>query len=212
VLHVLWQALPEEMRLSPHLYLATSSAQGPWWILGWPERVPGAEEPLPAPLRPYRVLTGLTDRFGRTQAFHREADGEFDGNITGVTDGAGRRFRLVLTTQAQRAESACKQAAASGISAPDWPQAMPVSGYGADSGIRLEAVWLTHDPEYPDNLPALPLVRYTYTARGELSAVYDRSGTQVRSFIYDDKHPGRMTAHRYTGRPRPPTAMTPAGG
>ncbi|HAU8265714.1 TPA: RHS repeat protein [Kluyvera intermedia] len=202
VLHVLWQALPEEMRLSPHLYLATSSAQGPWWILGWHERVPGAEDPLPAPLPPYRVLTGLTDRFGRTQTFHREADGEFDGNITGVTDGAGRRFRLVLTTQAQRAEAAHKQAVASGISAPDWPQAMPVSGYGADSGIRLEAVWLTHDPEYPDNLPALPLVRYTYTARGELSAVYDRSGTQVRSFIYDDKHPGRMTAHRYTGRPR----------
>jgi hypothetical protein len=51
-----------------------------------------------------------------------------------------------------------------------------VSGYGADSGIRLEAVWLTHDPEYPDNLPAGPLVRYEYTPRGELAAVYDRGG------------------------------------
>ncbi|GHL90185.1 hypothetical protein ECZU38_02590 [Escherichia coli] len=28
------------------------------------------------------------------------------GEITGVTDGAGREFRLVLTTQAQRAEEA----------------------------------------------------------------------------------------------------------
>ncbi|WP_213077583.1 hypothetical protein, partial [Escherichia coli] len=42
---------------------------------------------LPAPLPPYRVLTGLVDRFGRTQTFHREAAGEFSGEITGVTDG-----------------------------------------------------------------------------------------------------------------------------
>ncbi|MBA3935785.1 type IV secretion protein Rhs, partial [Shigella sonnei] len=42
-----------------------------------------------------RVLTGLVDRFGRTQTFHREAAGEFSGEITGVTDGAGRHFRLV---------------------------------------------------------------------------------------------------------------------
>ncbi|ECG8259393.1 RHS repeat protein, partial [Salmonella bongori] len=202
VLHVLWQALPEDLRLSPHLYLATSSAQGPWWILGWSARVPGEDEALPAPLPSYRVLTGLADRFGRTQIFHREADGESAGNITAVTDGAGRRFRLRLTTQAQRAEAARKQATVSGISAPEYPQTMPVSGYGTDSGIRLEAVWLTHDPAYPDNLPALPLVRYTYTPRGELSVVYDRSDTPVRSFTYDDKHPGRMTAHQYAGRPQ----------
>ncbi len=30
----LWGALPPDIRLSPHLYLATNSAQGPWWILG----------------------------------------------------------------------------------------------------------------------------------------------------------------------------------
>ncbi|ELH48401.1 protein rhsD [Escherichia coli KTE197] len=35
----LWGALPPDIRLSPHLYLATNSAQGPWWILGWSERV-----------------------------------------------------------------------------------------------------------------------------------------------------------------------------
>ncbi|EFC2997673.1 TPA: RHS element protein, partial [Escherichia coli] len=66
----LWQALPEELRLSPHRYLATNSPQGPWWVLGWCERVPEADEVLPAPLPPYRVLTGLVDRFGRTQTFH----------------------------------------------------------------------------------------------------------------------------------------------
>ncbi|MBW9517128.1 hypothetical protein FHA39_18890 [Escherichia coli] len=50
--------------------------------------MPEADEVLPAPLPPYRVLTGLVDRFGRTQTFHREAAGEFSGEITGVTDGA----------------------------------------------------------------------------------------------------------------------------
>ncbi|MBW9585331.1 DUF4329 domain-containing protein [Escherichia coli] len=102
----LWGALPPDIRLSPHLYLATNSAQGPWWILGWSERVPGAEDVLPAPLPPYRVLTGMADRFGRTLTYRREAAGDLAGEITGVTDGAGREFRLVLTTQAQRAEEA----------------------------------------------------------------------------------------------------------
>ncbi|WP_250381491.1 hypothetical protein, partial [Escherichia coli] len=45
------------LRLSPHRYLATNSPQGPWWVLGWCERVPEADEVLPAPLPPYRVLT-----------------------------------------------------------------------------------------------------------------------------------------------------------
>ncbi|HAV8544783.1 TPA: RHS repeat family protein, partial [Escherichia coli] len=49
-LAALWQALPEELRLSPHRYLATNSPQGPWWLLGWCERVPEADEVLPAPL------------------------------------------------------------------------------------------------------------------------------------------------------------------
>jgi len=178
VLHRLWQALPEDIRISPHLYLATNSPQGPWWILGWPVRVPGADEILPAPLPPYRVLTGLADNFGRTLSFHRAAEGEFTGHVTGVTDGAGRHFRLVLSRQA----------------------ASP-SEYGPDSGIRLQAVWLTRDPAYPDTLPAAPLVRYEYTPRGELAAVYDRGGVPVRRFEYDEQHPGRMVAHAYAGRP-----------
>ncbi|EIK8027149.1 RHS repeat protein [Escherichia coli] len=67
--------------------------------------------------------------------------------------------------------------------------------------LRLEAVWLTHDPAYPDEQPTAPLARYTYTAGGELRAVYDRSGTQVRGFTYDAEHAGRMVAHHYAGRP-----------
>ncbi|CAK0676229.1 RHS repeat-associated core domain-containing protein [Escherichia coli] len=201
-LAALWQALPEELRLSPHRYLATNSPQGPWWLLGWCERVPEADEVLPAPLPPYRVLTGLVDRFGRTQTFHREAAGEFSGEITGVTDGAGRHFRLVLTTQAQRAEEARQQAISGGTEPSAFPDTLPgYTEYGRDNGIRLSAVWLTHDPEYPENLPAAPLGRYGWTPRGELAAVYDRSNTQVRSFTYDDKYRGRMVAHRHTGRP-----------
>ncbi|HBB4978322.1 TPA: RHS repeat protein, partial [Escherichia coli] len=168
----------------------------------WCERVPEADEVLPAPLPPYRVLTGLVDRFGRTQTFHREAAGEFSGEITGVTDGAGRHFRLVLTTQAQRAEEARQQAISGGTEPSAFPDTLPgYTEYGRDNGIRLSAVWLTHDPEYPENLPAAPLVRYGWTPRGELAAVYDRSNTQVRSFTYDDKYRGRMVAHRHTGRP-----------
>ncbi|EJZ62224.1 rhsC protein in rhs element [Shigella flexneri 1485-80] len=201
-LAALWQALPEELRLSPHRYLATNSPQGPWWLLGWCERVPEADEVLPAPLPPYRVLTGLVDCFGRTQTFHREAAGEFSGEITGVTDGAGRHFQLVLTTQAQRAEEARQQAISGGTEPSAFPDTLPgYTEYGRDNGIRLSAVWLTHDPEYPENLPAAPLVRYGWTPRGELAAVYDRSNTQVRSFTYDDKYRGRMVAHRHTGRP-----------
>ena len=210
-LSALWQVLPEDVRLSPHVYLATNSLQGPWWILSWPERVPGADEVLPPPPPAYRVLTRVVDGFGRTLAFHRAAKGDVAGAVTGVTDGAGRRFHLALTTQAQRAEAFRKQRATS-LSSPASPRSVSSSQvfpdtlsagteYGVDNGIRLEAVWLTHDPAYPDELPTAPLARYTYTAGGELRAVYDRSGTQVRGFTYDAEHAGRMVAHHYAGRP-----------
>ena len=193
-LHTLWQALPEAIRLSEHLYLTTNSVLGPWWLLGWHERVPQADEALPAPLPPYRVLTGLTDKFGRTLTYHREAVGKFSGQVTAVTDGAGRRFRLVLTTQAQRAAPHRKTRS-------PFPDELSATDYGTDKGIRLSEVWLTHDPVYPENLPASPLMRYDYTPRGELMTVYDRSDTAVRSFGYDPQSPGRMIAHRYAGRP-----------
>jgi hypothetical protein len=89
----LWQGLAEKLRLSPDIYLAANSAQGPWWVLGWCERIPAQNEALPAPLPPHRVLTCLADGFGRTLTFHRDADGEFAGHISAVTDGAGRRHR-----------------------------------------------------------------------------------------------------------------------
>ncbi|EIN2673447.1 RHS element protein, partial [Escherichia coli] len=136
------------------------------------------------------------DRFGRTLTYRREAAGDLAGEITGVTDGAGREFRLVLTTQAQRAE----EARTSSLSSSDSSRPLSASPF-PDRGIRLSAVWLMHDPAYPESLPGAPLARYTYTEAGELLAVYDRSNTQVRAFTYDAQHPGRMVAHRYAGRP-----------
>ncbi|ECC9764077.1 type IV secretion protein Rhs, partial [Salmonella enterica subsp. salamae] len=198
-LHSLWQRLPEDIRLSPDTYLATNSPQGPWWILGWAERVPGVDEVLPAPLPPYRVLTGLADNFGRTLRYQRAAGGEYSGNITGVTDGAGRRFHLVLTTQAQRAQAA-RQAGKSAAQA--YPETLPATEYGQDSGIRLSQVWLAHEPDAEGEQEPVMLSRYEYTPRGELAAVYDRGGAQVRSFVYDPAYPGRMTGHRYAGRPQ----------
>lgn len=207
-LHGLWQSLPEDIRLSPHIYLATNSLQGPWWILGWAERVPGVDEVLPAPLPSYRVLTGLADSYGRTLTYRRAAEGEFTGNITGVTDGVGRCFHLVLTTQAQRAEAAqavYATAVTSGTVRPasvPFPEMLPTTEYGTDSGIRLSQVWLTYEPDAEGEQEPVMLSRYAYTARGELLAVYDRGGVQVRTFEYDPVHPGRMTGHRHAGRPQ----------
>ncbi len=211
----LWGALPPDIRLSPHLYLATNSAQGPWWILGWSERVPGAEDVLPAPLPPYRVLTGLADRFGRTLTYRREAAGDLAGEITGVTDGAGREFRLVLTTQAQRAEEARTSSLSSSdssrpLSASAFPDTLPGTEYGPDRGIRLSAVWLMHDPAYPESLPAAPLVRYGWNDNGDLVRI---SGPrQTREYGYSAT--GRLESVRTLAPDldiRIPYATDPAG-
>ena len=67
---------------------------------------------LPAPLPPYRYLTGLVDRLAHTDVPTAKPP-EFSGEITGVTDGAGRHW-LVPTTQAQRAEVARQQVISGG--------------------------------------------------------------------------------------------------
>ncbi|WP_311215745.1 bacteriophage T4 gp5 trimerisation domain-containing protein [Escherichia coli] len=199
----LWGALPLDIRLSPHLYLATNSAQGPWWILGWSERVPGAEDVLPAPLPPYRVLTGMADRFGRTLTYRREAAGDLAGEITGVTDGAGREFRLVLTTQAQRAEEARTSSLSSSdssrpLSASAFPDTLPGTEYGPDRGIRLSAVWLMHDPAYPESLPGAPLARYTYTEAGEQEQVYIHAQKNMNTEVLNNRTTDVINNHAET--------------
>ncbi|MEX9562247.1 RHS element protein, partial [Escherichia coli] len=230
----LWGALPPDIRLSPHLYLATNSAQGPWWILGWSERVPGAEDVLPAPLPPYRVLTGLADRFGRTLTYRREAAGDLAGEITGVTDGAGREFRLVLTTQAQRAEEARTSSLSSSdssrpLSASAFPDTLPGTEYGPDRGIRLSAVWLMHDPAYPESLPAAPLVeqlnpaglsyRYLYeqdriTVTDSLNrreVLHTEGGAGLKRVVKKELADGSVTRSGYDAAGRL-TAQTDAAG
>ncbi|MGT8144402.1 DUF6531 domain-containing protein, partial [Escherichia coli] len=195
----LWGALPPDIRLSPHLYLATNSAQGPWWILGWSERVPGAEDVLPAPLPPYRELTGLADRFGRTLTYRREAAGDLTGEITGVTDGAGREFRLVLTTQAQRVEEARTSSLSSSdssrpLSASAFPDTLPGTEYGPDRGIRLSAVWLMHDPAYPESLPPVEWLTY---GSGYLAGM-KLGGTPLVEYTRDRLH--RETVRSFGSR------------
>ncbi|RJT21515.1 type IV secretion protein Rhs, partial [Buttiauxella izardii] len=94
----LWQALPADVRLSPHTYFVANDATGPWWILE-PFQLPvSPDDMLPRPLPPFRVLSGLVDRFGNQLRYHRDADGEFAGQVTAVTDSSGRQFRLELVT------------------------------------------------------------------------------------------------------------------
>ncbi|MDR7955699.1 hypothetical protein RIU80_22605 [Salmonella enterica subsp. enterica serovar Gatineau] len=107
-------------------------------------------------------------------------------SVIGVMDGAGRRFHLVLTTQAQRAaQAAYATAGTSGTSGTsrsafvDFPETLPATKYGTDNGIRLSQVWLTYEPETAEaekkHEPVM-LSRYEYTPCGELAAVYDRGG------------------------------------
>ncbi len=153
---------------------------GPWWLLGWHERVPQADEALPAPLPPYRVLTGLTDKFGRTLTYHREAVGEFSGQVTAVTDGAGRRFRLVLTTQAQRAAPHRKTRS-------PFPDELSATDYGTDNRIESDTRYL-----------------YRYDASGNLTeksthvpAGAIRSGNEkTHHYGYDRQH--RLVHYRLT--------------
>jgi YD repeat-containing protein len=180
-LATLWQTLAQEQRENNHLYFVANSPQGPWWVLGYTKTVPAADAVLPQPLPVHRPLLGISERGGQQLQYLRDTDGEFAGAVTGAIDGAGRRFRLELMTIAL-------------------PTLTRPTGYGQDDGIRLSAVYLVSAPGFAD-IPDTPLVRYEYTDKGELAAVYDRANHQVRQFGWDPDHPGRMLAHRYAGRP-----------
>ncbi|WP_435431373.1 DUF6531 domain-containing protein, partial [Shigella sonnei] len=97
-LSALWQVLPEDVRLSPHVYLATNSLQGPWWILSWPERLPGADEALPPEPPAYRVLTlSLTHlTLPTNREFYTSVVGTFP---TTITRHCTRFILLSITTQ-----------------------------------------------------------------------------------------------------------------
>nr|WP_321162288.1 hypothetical protein [Escherichia coli] len=148
-------------------------------------------------------LPGWQTASGGSLTYRREAAGDLAGEITGVTDGAGREFRLELTTQAQRAEEARKQRTAS-LSSPDYhlrplsasasfPDTLPESTeYRPRQGHPSFGGVADARPGIPGKLcPVRHSARYTYTEAGEPLAVYDRSNTQVRAFSRNDaQQPG----------------------
>ena len=179
-LATLWQTLPDALREDNHCYFVANSPQGPWWVFGYVRTVPAADAVLPEPLPVNRPLVLLQDKSGHQLRYLRDVDGEFAGAVTGVVDGAGRRYRFELTK----------------IVSPFTGR----TGYGQNSGIRLSAMYLVSAPGFAD-IPDTPVVRYEYSPRGELTAVYDRAGVRVRQFEWHPDFPGRMVAHRYAGRP-----------
>ncbi|WP_251122475.1 RHS repeat domain-containing protein, partial [Escherichia coli] len=139
------------------------------------------------------------DRFGRTLTYRREAAGDLTGEITGVTDGAGREFRLVLTTQAQRVEEARTSSLSSSdssrpLSASAFPDTLPGTEYGPDRGIRLSAVWLMHDPAYPESLPPVEWLTY---GSGYLAGM-KLGGTPLVEYTRDRLH--RETVRSFGSR------------
>ncbi|MEK9032466.1 RHS repeat protein, partial [Escherichia coli] len=121
------------------------------------------------------------------------------GEITGVTDGAGREFRLVLTTQAQRVEEARTSSLSSSdssrpLSASAFPDTLPGTEYGPDRGIRLSAVWLMHDPAYPESLPPVEWLTY---GSGYLAGM-KLGGTPLVEYTRDRLH--RETVRSFGSR------------
>ncbi|MDR0479112.1 MAG: DUF6531 domain-containing protein [Burkholderiaceae bacterium] len=139
-------------------------------------------------------LTAQIDRFGRSQRYEY-SDGKTAqptapdqrrarkdatppaGMLTSITDGVGRSYRL----QHQRIHAGHEA----------------LFPWGADSGWRLAAVQLEHDPLHPLHEP-ITLVRYGYNPQGQLSTVHDRAGALVREFEWSRN---RISAHRYRGGP-----------
>ena len=163
-LNLAWMGLHDGDRRNPSLFFVTNNLLGPWWVLG-------TTAPADQVTGKRLQLFGINDRFGRSLRLKRNAE----GHVVAVQDGVGRQYRLELKTLAGLATEA-------------------LGGWGGDCGVRLMAVYLTHDPHEPD-LPHHPLVRYEYSPRGELIAVYGRDGSRNRAFQYHPQLPGRMTAH-----------------
>jgi YD repeat-containing protein len=106
-----------------------------------------------------------------------------EGHLIGLTDGAGRSYRLHY-------QQVCSASPAQGL-------------WGEDDGWRLASVELVSDPVGTGTLP-LTLVHYGYDRTGQLSTVHDRTGTTgatgalLREFSWQHR---RMSSHRYASGP-----------
>ncbi|MCL2490569.1 MAG: DUF6531 domain-containing protein, partial [Propionibacteriaceae bacterium] len=174
-----WQGIKPEYCTNPAFFFAANDPLGPWFVFSPNHQGQETGGDIKGQRLPQQ---GLIDRFGRMQRFERALPGQPDaGALVGVFDGAGRHFRLKLMTMPHVANDGAH-------------------GWGADSGLRLQAVYLRRGLSAGDQPPEL-LVRYGYTAKGELATVHGRGDALLRSFEYHPLLLGRMTAHSHAGRP-----------
>jgi len=177
-----WSHVEATLACNPEVILAFSGDGDTLWGFGPP---PG--EPVDGPWR----LMAQIDRFGRRQLYHY-SDGTTPeagsaskeavpaGRLVSLSDGTGRRYRLLH----QRIHGG-KEA---------------LGLWGADDGWRVTGVDLTQDPLNPLSTPIAPitLVRYGYSSAGDLITVHDRAGQLVREFEWDHH---RISAHRHASGP-----------
>jgi YD repeat-containing protein len=166
-----------ELAANEQCIIATNGAAETLWVF------------TPDPERESRWrLSAQTDRFGRSQSYQystsekqrKPRKGEDPlpaGRLVAITDGAGRRYRL----QQQRIH----------------PGEQAQGPWAADTGWRLIAVQLEHDPHHATPEP-ITLVRYGYDRAGQLITVHDRAGQLVREFEWS-RH--RISAHRHQAGP-----------
>ncbi|WP_313302487.1 DUF6531 domain-containing protein [Diaphorobacter sp.] len=112
---------------------------------------------------------GRIDRLGRTQRM-RYANVLGMQRLVSVQDGMGRRYalRYARVCEARRG--------------PRFP-----SGYSwqADTGVRLTEVCLSHPRSDDDDAnESAWLVRYSYSADGDLTEVHDRYGQRLHRYAY----------------------------
>ncbi|EEU0165217.1 RHS repeat protein [Escherichia coli] len=179
-LSALWQVLPEDVRLSPHVYLATNSLQGPWWILSWPERVPGADEVLPPEPPAYRVLTGVVDGFGRTLAFHRAAEGDVAGAVTSVTYPDGLRSSREYDEKGRLTAETSRSGETTRYSYDDPASELP-TGIQDATGSTKQMAWSRYGQLLAFTDCSGYTTRYEYDRYGQQIAVHREEGISTYS-------------------------------
>ena len=157
--HARWAAIPREW-LGDSRYLFLTGASRTVWVFGQADD------------RRFELIHFL-DALGRRQTYLRDRD----LCLTGLIDGAGRRYRLSY----QNVHDGRPE----------------LGGWPADSGRRLVGVDLVEPPGDAGSR-AIPLVRYQYDGAGDLVGVTDRNGIRVREFAYYNH---RLVMHRERGGP-----------
>ncbi|MBF5005255.1 RHS repeat-associated core domain-containing protein [Diaphorobacter caeni] len=186
-LEAAWLALDAGLRrCADHVFLANDPL-GPWWIFAPAAALGGGVAATRL------MLSGMADRFGRTQTIERNPQ---TGHIERVKDGSQREFRLEYVDMRHLADDGRQ-------------------GWGPDPGLRLAAIHLVSHHRSGESgavsAPSVPLVRYEYSARGELAAVYGRDARLRRSFRYHPQQRGRMVAQTHAGRPETSYVYDAAG-